>query len=81
MEGGGRQGQASLMLDLGLCGKAEGARAVVDRGRRPQCSTSSDVAERGVGADRERRSRRSTSSDVAERRVWAVAGRAGVHVV
>jgi len=54
---------------------------VVDLERRPRRSTSSDVAERRVGADRGRRSRCSTSSDVAERRVWGVAGRAGVHVV
>jgi len=54
---------------------------VADRGRRPQCSVSSDVAERRVVADRGRRSQRSRSSDVAEWRVRAVAGSAGIHVV
>ena len=52
-----------------------------DWGRRPQCSTSSDMAERRVGADQERCSRRLMSSDVAEWRVRAAGGEAGVHVV
>ena len=80
-EGSDRLGEASSMLDVGWCGKAEGAKAVADRGRHPWRSTSSDVAERRAGADRERHSRCLTSSDLAEWRVRAVGGEAGVHVV